>query len=51
MAVETRLRHKDGTVIQAVLKLSLINPHDLSAGVIVTGIDVSPSKGTENRTS
>jgi PAS domain S-box-containing protein len=39
--VETRLRHKDGSVIDVLVCSSAIDPADLSKGVIFTALDIT----------
>lgn len=45
--IETRLRRKDGSAIDTVLKAAPLDPADPAAGVIVTSYDISERKRVE----
>jgi two-component system cell cycle sensor histidine kinase/response regulator CckA len=45
--IETRLKHKDGGVIDVLLGSSAINPADLSAGITLTALDITERKQAE----
>jgi PAS domain S-box-containing protein len=45
--VETRLRRKDGSVIDVLLGSSPVDPEDLSKGVIFTTLDITERKRAE----
>lgn len=44
---ETRLKHKDGAIIHAILGLSPFDPKDFSAGVTATVLDITDWKRAE----
>ena len=45
--MEMRIRHKDGTVLNALLSVSALDPNDLSRGVTFTALDITERKRTE----
>jgi PAS domain S-box-containing protein len=45
--VETRLKHKDGKIIDVLLSSSPLDPTDLSVGVTFTVLDITDSKRAE----
>ncbi len=47
--VETRWKHKDGSVIDIILSSSPIDRNDLTKGVTFTAIDISDRKRSEER--
>jgi PAS domain S-box-containing protein len=47
--VETRLQHKDGTIIDVFLSSAPIDPKDLSMGVTFTVLDISLRKQSERK--
>ncbi len=42
--VETRWQHKDGTIIDVLMRSTPINPNDLAAGVTFTALDITERK-------
>ena len=46
-SVETIIRRKDGSLMDALLKSTPINPHDLKSGVTFTMMDISHQKNAE----
>lgn len=46
--VETRWRHKDGTIIDVLLRSVPLNPDDLSAGVTFSAMDITERKAALN---
>ena len=46
--VETRLKRKDGRVIDVLLRSTVLDPNDPGNGVIFTALDISERKQTEN---
>jgi PAS domain S-box-containing protein len=47
--VETRLKRKDGSVIEALLCSSAIDPSDVSKGTIFTALDITKRKQAEQQ--
>lgn len=47
-SVETRWERKDGTIIDVILSSTPIDPHDLSAGVTFTALDITERKRAED---
>ena len=45
--LESRLRRKDGVIIDIIFSLCLINPGNLAAGVTATVVDITERKKTE----
>ncbi len=45
--IETRWQHKDGHIIEVLLRFTPILPHDLSAGVTFTALNITERKRTE----
>ena len=46
--VETCLKHKNGKIIDVLLRSTVLDPNDLDAGIIFTALDISERKETEN---
>ncbi|MCG7983147.1 MAG: PAS domain S-box protein [Candidatus Thiodiazotropha lotti] len=46
--IETRLKRKDGRVIDVLLRSTVLDPNNLGNGVIFTALDISERKQTEN---
>ncbi len=46
-AVETRWQRKDGTIIDIVLRSTVLNPDDQTAGVTFTALDITERKKAE----
>jgi len=44
---ETRLQHKDGTIIETLLCVRLFDPEDLAAGACLTVVDITERKRVE----
>ena len=45
--IETRWKHKDGTMLDILLSSKAIDPSDISAGVVFTALDITDRKRTE----
>ena len=48
-SVETRMKRKDGTVIDVLLSSAPLNPGDLSDGVSFTALDITEAKQIQLR--
>ncbi len=45
--IETRWKHKDGTLLDILLSSKAIDPSDISAGVVFTALDITDRKRSE----